>query len=199
MENFAEPNKSVGIVLDISLRHDAERNRLIDCVKQNLINLVKTSFEDSLDSLYLYHPDIVDPTDKYGLQVHMLNSYDSDGWAFNLNFALKQTLYSLALQDFDMRKYLILVTDRITNIQPIQTIQRLNDKDGVEAQVIVIGIGDIYNKSLVSDFAKTSLVTHIHLSHHSELSAQLIKETSDDKQYPCCETDCGSESIQLPS
>ncbi len=177
MEEFAESGKAVGIVLDISLRHDVDKKRIIDEVKQSLIALVMTYFEDDVDTLYLYHPDVIDPVDKHGLQCYVINSYTTDGWSFNLTTALKQTLYTLALQDFDIRKYVLLITDRINNVQPIRTIENLNKKDMIDANIIIVGIGDVYNKEAIAELLTEICITYIHLDQASQLTLKLVKET----------------------
>lgn len=178
MENFTNPDKAVGIIIDVSLRHDTKGNRLIDCVKESLIELVTNSFENNIDVLYLYHPDVVDPVDKHGEQRAIINNYQSDGWAFNIDLALRQTLYAIALQDFDMKRYLVLITDRINNIQPLETILKLNNKDRVDARVIVIGIGDFYAETNLLSLRNDPAFLHIHLDHPSEISIRLDKETT---------------------
>lgn len=172
MHEFTEPNKAVGIILDISIRHDSNGNRLIDEVKKSLIDLVMGYMEDDIDLMYLYHPDVVDVADKHGLQCCHINSYDSDGYLFNLTFALKQTLYTLAMQDisWSTRKYIFLITDRLNESYSLATISKLNQKDLVDAKIVVVGIGNMYDKTMIPDD-----VIHIHLNHPSELCDKLTK------------------------
>ena len=148
MHEFTEPDKAVGIILDLSLRHDSSGNRLIDETKKSLIELITGSFENDIDLMYLYHPDAVDVADKHGLQCCQINSYNTDGHMFNLMFALKQTLYAIAVQDvgFNTRKYVILITDRFKEPHCLDAISRLNQKNMIPSDVI-----------------------HIHLDHPSEL------------------------------
>lgn len=173
MLEFAEPDKAVGIILDLSLRHDSYGNRLIDEVKKSLVQLINDFFENDVDLLYLYHPKAVDVADKHGLQCCQINSYNTDGHLFNLTFALKQTLYNIAVQDagWSTRKYIILITDRLKDSNCLGVISRLNHKDMIDAKIVVVGIGDMYDKGSIPDD-----VIYVHLDHPSEFCSKLIGE-----------------------
>jgi hypothetical protein len=187
MEGFTEEGKAVGVLLDISLRHESTGARVLDLVKEQLVEVVKNHFDDGLDVLYLYHPDLVDPVNRHGEQTHHISNYDTDGWLFNMNFALKQTLYALGMQECDLRRYLVLITDRMFDIRPLELVIQLNDKDMLDAQLILVGIGDHYDQPAFAALAKEGKAIHIHLNSASELIQQLCKEHYGPENI-CCPT-----------
>ena len=83
MEEFKEEGKAVGLIFDISLRHDNQGKRIIDVVKKSLVEVIRKGFEDDVDSLYLYHPDLIDCLYNHGEQTSAIGNYESDGWRFN--------------------------------------------------------------------------------------------------------------------
>lgn len=178
MEKFAEEGKTVGIVFDISLRHDSNGNRLLDEVKKSIVDLINKTFENGIDMLYLYHPELVEVLEKQGDQTSAINNYDTDGFKFNLENALKQTIYLISNNCFDSRRYLILLTDRILNTRPIEKLILINKKDFLNVNLIVVSIGNFCNKDIVFDD-----VFHIHLDKASDLIGKLIKETDGRKDF----------------
>lgn len=176
MENFADEGKVVGFVFDLSLRHDSIGNRLIDEVKNNVVSLIMETFENNVDMMYLYHPKIFELVSNQGDQTSSINNYDSDGYKFNLEIALKQTMYLLHGQYFDIRKYLIFITDRVVDSYPIEKFFLINKKYLLGVHLIIVGIGEFYDKSMIEKLVIGQDATHIHINHPSELLKRLIKE-----------------------
>lgn len=139
------PSKLLGVVFDISLRHSGS-HRVIDQVKKSLIQFVSTFDEE--DGFYLFHPELSEPFYNRGEHICMIANYETDGFKFDLGYALKQTLYVVGAQDPDMKKSLCLITDRLTAKDTFQInhLATLNEKDDLGCQIIVIGIGGKYNK-----------------------------------------------------
>jgi len=137
MDEFSRTGKVIGIVLDCSLRHEADGKRLVDNVKKSLIEFVKT-LENGLDSFYLYHPELYELTDHRGEQVCSIGNYQTDGRLFNVETALKQTLAVLCLEE-DADKYLFLITDR--SFHNMNKIRKIADKTHIEAEICLIFIG----------------------------------------------------------
>jgi len=131
-------SRVLGAVFDLTLRHAPDGVRILDHVKQALIKYVRDVFEDD-DVFYLYHPDIIESMTKVGQEVSSIANYESDGWEFDLNFALTQTLYVLDAEHFDFQKKLFLFTDRF-NPRPIQKVVKLRDKDMIDCDVVVFSI-----------------------------------------------------------
>ncbi len=187
MEGFSREGKVVGVLLDLSLRHDEQGERLVDGVKKALLDMVMKTFEDDLDILYLYHPEVVDPTWKRGEQTFHIGSYDTDGWRFNLNLAIQQTLYAVGAQDHESRRYLMLITDRIEDARPLELAVHLNKKDMLDIHFILVGLGRSYQKAVFESLPADAPVTRIHIDHPSELVPELLKE-KDGTQDFCCQT-----------
>ena len=102
---FREEPIVVGIVLDLSLRHMEDGARIVDGVKDELVEYVRTF--DYVDLFYLYHENVIDVVEGLGKRIHSVASYQTDGFEFDLNYALKQTLYIIGSEDDDKQIYLI--------------------------------------------------------------------------------------------
>jgi hypothetical protein len=164
MEYTTNDIEVIGVVLDLSLRHGSNGKQNLDNVKQALIEFFRKNLDDD-DVMYLYHPDIVETVNRIGAQVAAISNYKTDGWKFNLNFALKQTLFILASEPYE-EKILLLVTDRLSETGFLKKLVALNDKDELGCRVICVDIGN--NLPDVS-FAKI-----VHVSDSSSLSFKEI-------------------------
>jgi len=132
--------KVVGLILDLSLRHE-NGVRVLDVVKRQLIRLVTETFEDDVDGLYLYHPDVVEVARTVGEQVGVIGNYETDGTRLNLLPAMQQCLYVLAVEDDDLRKQLFLITDRKPPVWPLEKAARLSRRFGAEVAVTAVCVG----------------------------------------------------------
>lgn len=151
MDEINREGKSVGIILDCTLDHESNGRRLIDNVKKILIEFVKI-LENGLDNFYLFHPDLYDLTNNRGEQVCSIGNYQTSGKIFNVEYALKQTLSVLCLEEY-CEKYLILITNR--NSCNMEKIQKIAERDNVEVKIFKIIIGnDIKNSSELLEFLK---------------------------------------------
>lgn len=195
MEDFIKEGKTVGLVLDLSLRHDANGERILDVVKKKLVEIVRNSLEDDVDSLYLYHPDLVEVLYNHGDQISAISNYETDGWQFNVEAAMKQTMYVVAGEDRDNRKYLILITDRLIRKSPINKALFINEKDHLGCNLVVIGVGDRYDKNMLDQMAKiNSAIQYFHISQPFSLADIFPKESNDGRD---CKHQLGNDSIQL--
>lgn len=140
-----DPPKMVGLIFDISLRH-YEGHRIVDLAKRGVLQVVKTFEED--DGLYLFHPDCTDPAMNRGEQVCAVGNYDTDGYKFDLMYALKLTLYVVGAQDAG-KKYVCLVTDRISadGVNTLARVETLNKKDDMGCELLVVGVGNSYART----------------------------------------------------
>lgn len=181
MQDFRNEGKAVGLVLDLSLRHEAGGRRLLDVVKEQLVELVRLHFEDGLDAFYLYHPELVDSVYKCGEQTAAVSNYETDGWQFNVGQALQQALYVVACEDYTLRKYLLYVTDRVRGSAALEQLLSLNRKDGIDAHLVLVGVGDKYDREGLDCAAllgrSDGSVTVLHLPEPSQLLASLTEET----------------------
>ena len=174
----------VGIALDISLRHDKNDRRIIDVVKEQLVEYVRTF--DYVDLFYLYHENVVDVVEGLGKRIHSVASYQSDGFEFDLNYAMKQTLYVVGSEDDDKRIHLI--TDRFSDksLKTIRKVAMLNEKDGLDCKIYVTAIGNRNNQEALEALKEEGFLNCV-LSDPSELHQSLMNEDSngtDDQQFP---------------
>jgi glycosyltransferase involved in cell wall biosynthesis len=198
MEEFATHGKAVGIVLDLSHRLGPDGQRIVDSVRDALLAVVPRWLDDALDVMYLYHPDIIESVAMHGDQVCAIDNYETDGWEFNVQTALKQTLYVLGGEDVDFDKYVILVTDRLQSERSLVKLISLSKKDMIDARVIVIGVGEKYKKSALDAIAKSDAdVTVLHLGAASELPERFFKEIKNGQQNPSCPSDERGQYVQL--
>jgi hypothetical protein len=102
-------SKIIGFVLDISNRHTDSGKRLIDLVKKQIISFIKTL--DDEDVIYLFHPDVLEVVEGQGQATAVIANHETDGYKFDLSFALKQTLYVLANQKGE--RHLFFLSDRL--------------------------------------------------------------------------------------
>lgn len=165
-------SKIIGLVLDVSLRHSGE-DRLIDTVKKKMVQFIREDL-DGEDILYLYHPEVMEPTIYPGAQVASISNYETDGWEIDLELALKQSLFVIEAEDEGCPKYLVLITDRATNSRPLKKVCSINKRDDIGSKILVIGIGDRYRPSVVDGLD----LTYRHLDSPQDLSNVLKEETN---------------------
>jgi hypothetical protein len=199
MQTNETEGKSLGLIFDLSIRHAKNGKRIVDIVKKKMIDIVRSLLIDGEDSLYLYHPELTEASIKHGEQVFAIGNYDTDGWKMNLNFALKQTLYVLLGEDYTFSKYLILVTDRIDNEKSLIKAFDINQKENINCNFIIVGIGKFYDTNALKRFSDSaSNVNYIHLNDAEELTDKLFKEIINGKDA-YSETDEQRECVQLSS
>lgn len=123
----------------------------MDHVKKELVNFVRDGLEED-DLFYLYEPSAIELVELVGERVSLVANYEADGWKFNLNYALKQTLYVLESADWDYRKILIFVSDRFQEADKLALMNaaNLNEKESLGCDILAIGIGASYSRSALS-------------------------------------------------
>lgn len=164
--------KVIGIVLDLSLRHASNGKQHLQNVKQALIDFFRKNLNDD-DVMYLYHPDIVKTENRVGAHVASISNYKTDGWKFNLNLALKQTLFILAGEPYE-DKTLLLISDRLTDLKHIKSISGLNEKDMLDCKLVCVDIGE--------NLPDASYAKIVHIDDSSNLMG-LFKEIIYGKNY----------------
>jgi hypothetical protein len=127
-------------VFDLSLRHTEQGKRVLDVVKKEMVEYVRRLLEGE-DLFYLYHPQIFEPTENVGQMVSCIDNYETDGWVFDLGYALKQAFFIVAAEDEDMEKTIILITDRLQDTSPITKLLRLERRDQTGCRFVVVSIG----------------------------------------------------------
>ena len=162
---LTDENKIVGLVFDLSLRHDVSGRRIIDIVKKKFAAFIKQYISNGIDAFYLYHPELVDVCFVNGEAISAVGNYETDGWLFNLETALKQTLY--VLETRDLERYLFLITDRLSDIKPVEKALFLNEKEMIDCHFIVLGIGQQYNR-LSLESQSSDLLTFRHIDEISK-------------------------------
>lgn len=170
MEEFTTSvGRVLGLTLDLSLAHTSEGSRIIDVVKRQLIQFVKTTMEGE-DLFYLYHPELVDPVFDIGQIVSVIGNYETDGWVFDLRYALKLTYYVVDAQDDDAEKMILYVTDRIQDGVAIDKLMTTMEREDSECNLFFVGIGSRYNKDLLD----IDGVKYIHLNDPAKLGDVLL-------------------------
>jgi len=136
-----EAEKVLGLVLDVTLEHYQNR-RTLDYVKDQVIHYIREEFFAD-DMFYLYHPQIIEMLLSRGEQVGAVGNYDTDGWKFDLEFALKQTLYVIGAEDADSPKLLCVISNRqhARDGWLYKKILKLNEKDDYGCNVLHIALG----------------------------------------------------------
>jgi hypothetical protein len=172
--------KAIGVVLDVSLLHEDDGRRRLDKVKDQLVKFIKECVDDGGDYFYLYHPETVEALIKNGEEVSAVSNYETDGWQFNLNYALKQTLYVIGAEDPDCDRTILLITDRMENVLAVKKSLMINDKDGYECSFLVVGIGLKYNRDKIEELEnENDSLTHLHLDNSLFLAEALKTEIID--------------------
>jgi hypothetical protein len=166
--------KNIGLVLHLSSR-EHEGRRVVDEVRKSLVRFVcKTESEDGF---YLYHPQLLDSVYSQGEKTAALGNFETDGFNFDLGFALKQTLYVAARGDSYVDKALILITDSFlsNDLISLKKVILLNDKEDLECKILVIGVGNKYDKTKLAEYAaQTSSLVYFH-SNPGEVDVVLKK------------------------
>lgn len=160
-------SKVLGVVLDLSLQHAADGRRILDHVKNAMASYIRTEFDND-DIVYVYHPEVIEPTIFIGTQVASIQNYETDGWNFDLNFALKQTLYILAVET-NLDKIFLYFTDRMKNASVFKRLLALDKKEDVGCRFVIVGIGNHYNRKDIEELP----VTFLHVDDVVTLKDQL--------------------------
>jgi hypothetical protein len=153
----------IALVLHLSSR-DYGGRRIVDEVRKSLVRFVCTT--ESEDGFYLYHPQVLEPVYSQGEKTAALGNFETDGYKFDLGFALKQSLYVAARNgDSYIDKVLLLVTDSFvsTDLPSVKKVVVLNEKEDLECKVLVVGIGNRYDADTLSAFAsQTPALAYLH-------------------------------------
>lgn len=140
--------KCVGVILDLTLAHEPSGGkRIIDLAKTELVHFVRNNLESGVDCFYLYRVNDTQVCYDRGQQIASIGNYESDGWAFNIENALKQTLYVLQTESCDDR-FLLLFTNRLRDLRPLQKIVTINSRSDEQCHIVLVGIGQEYNADL---------------------------------------------------
>lgn len=133
-------DKVLGLVFDLTLGF-YKGKRIVDICKNQFISYVKDEFYDE-DKFYLYHPLITEPTNKVGEHISVIGNYDTDGWKIDIEYALKQTLYVVGAEDFDLPKAICIISNRKRNSFFYKKVIKLNEKDDYGCNFLHIFIGE---------------------------------------------------------
>lgn len=194
MENFKDEGKAVGLLFDISIRHEKNGKRIIDNLKKVFVSIIQNYIEDNFDEFYLYHPELVDSVTSRGDQICAVGNYQTDGWLFNLNNAFRRTIYVLMAQELTYKKYLFYFTDRILTTKNIELALRIDKSNMVDVHFILIGIGNYYDKACLKNFENNANVTALHFDDTTEI---FIKELFDGSKNTQCKTDNDGERVSI--
>lgn len=129
------------MTLDVTLEHYQNR-RMLDYIKDQVIHYIREEFFAD-DMFYLYHPHVTEMLLNRGEQVGAVSNFDTDGWKFDLEYALKQTLYVIGAEDIDSPKLLCVISNRQHEKDNwlYKKILKLNEKDGYECNILHIALG----------------------------------------------------------
>jgi hypothetical protein len=172
--------KVLGVILDLSLRHEKDGRRIIDVVKRDLVNYVKNALEDGDDMFYLYHPKLDEVVYNIGDAISAIGNYETDGWQFNVNYAFKQTLYVLEAQDPSYKRIIFFITDRLTDMKVLEKAFFINDKDIINCELIVIAIGDHCNCKEIEEIVSINEGKLIRIKEAKGLADQLSQIWEDE-------------------
>jgi hypothetical protein len=142
--------RATGVIFDLTLQHDSKGIRYIDKVKKSLANFLRTNYDEG-EVFYLFHPDIIDVSTHKGEQIASISNYETDGFRFDLSFALKQTLYVIAAE-VDFIKRIWLFTNRVSTkeIPLLKKINNMNSRMDLNCELTIFVIGNGFDKSVLS-------------------------------------------------
>jgi len=138
--------KSIAIVLDISVRPSPKGKRVLDLVKKDLIEFVRTF--DCEDLFYLYHPEVTEVLDNRGDQISAIGNYDTDGYSLqDMLYAFKQTYYVLSALDEGAKRTFCYITDRfnkssVVHLKKLFNIPKTMGVLATPCEFLVIAVGD---------------------------------------------------------
>lgn len=155
----------LGVTLDISLSH-FNGKRILDVVKEQLIKFVRNTI-DGEDLFFIYDSEELDPVYDIGKIVSEIGNYYTDGCVYDLRQSFKFMYYLMLVQDDDMKKTLLFITDRITDRFAVNKIISLEDREESLCDIVFVGIGDNYDKSILE--TKCNNIKHIHINDPGDL------------------------------
>lgn len=159
----------LGLVLDISLRFGVSGERILDTVKKQLIDYLREDMVGE-DLFYLFHPDIIEPVETVGAMVGIVSNYETDGWLYDVSYALMQTFFVVASEDEDYERALLFITDRIQDEAPVRRLLKMEERNQSDCKFIFVGIGSHYKQKVFDNIA------FYHLDDPGELASTLIGE-----------------------
>lgn len=159
----------LGLVLDISLRFGVSGERILDTVKKQLIDYLREDMVGE-DLFYLFHPDILEPVETVGAMVGIVSNYETDGWLYDVSYALMQTFFVVASEDEDYERALLFITDRIQDEAPVRRLLKMEERNQSDCKFIFVGIGSHYKQKVFDN------IPFYHLDDPSELASTLIGE-----------------------
>lgn len=136
--------KAIGVIFDLNLRPAPDHKPWLEHVKKAVQGLVRRSFEED-DLLYVYHPDNTASTVKRGEQVALVANYRTDGYKFNINYGILQSMYVLdAEDDEDMERIVYYFTNRFdrSDIPQIKSAITAKEKEELSPRIVTVAIGD---------------------------------------------------------
>lgn len=159
----------LGLVLDMSLRFGVNGERILDTVKKQLIDYLREDMVGE-DLFYLFHPDILEPVETVGAMVGIVSNYETDGWLYDVSYALMQTFLVVASEDEDYERALLFITDRIQDESPVRRLLKMEERSQSDCKFIFVGIGSQYKQKVFDD------IPFYHLDDPSNLASTLIGE-----------------------
>lgn len=168
MAHSTSEGRIVGVVLDVSLRHQNDR-RVIDTVKSELVKLAQDIMQGD-DLFYLYHPEIYEPVDDIGVAVCAVGNYETDGWLIDLRHAVQQTYFVMAAEDLDLERAFIFITDRLQDNKDLQRVLKMEEREQTDCRFIFVGIGPHYRKQALEELQSDN-VSYFHIDDPADLKS----------------------------
>ena len=165
--------KLVGVVFDISIRHDRSGNRIIDVVKDAVKRRIMVKPDDIL--FFVGSPQNRIPK-SCGESVQQIDSYN-DSPDFRFGTTIRHLMGQMIDTVEDVYKTIIVFTDRFDKRQKGHYIYPLETKRlrNLEIDIFYIGIGEFYDKEVLSDELKCKDGNFLHLNSLHEIDDVLKK------------------------
>jgi len=139
--------KIVGLVFDLSIRHDKNGQRIIDLVKESLKKRVVDNDED----LFFFVSNLSNKMPKgVGETIQQIDSYD-DPIDFNYGQSVKYIINCFDDSVEDVDKIFLAITDRFDKKYKghYKSVFDISNSKNMEIKVIYLGVGNHYDKDVL--------------------------------------------------
>lgn len=153
--------KIVGLVFDLTIRHDKKGRRIIDSVKESLKKRVVDNGED----LFFFVSDMSNKIPKgCGESIQQIDSYE-DTTDFNYGQSVKYIVDCFDNSVEDVDKIFLSITDRFDKKYKghYKSVFDICKSKNLDVKVVCLGIGDHYHREVLEQeiTSRGGIFTHV--------------------------------------
>lgn len=164
----------IGVIFDINSNHIQNGIRLVDALKQSLLNCILQ--KNDLAKIYVANHDWKNIPRDQGESTYYLISYNESN-LFSIDGYFKQAVNLVGEYQEDCKKYVFLFTDRFQSPKNFHYRKGFlnNDVRGFDNKIYVFGIGSDYDSASLKNLTEDYDANFIHVDEIHNLDNELLK------------------------